>query len=41
VLGLVDGQRSLGEILDGARLHGSDGVRIAASLLRAGILRVV
>jgi hypothetical protein len=41
VLGLVDGQRSLGEILDGARLHGSDGVRIAASLMRAGILRVV
>jgi hypothetical protein len=41
VLGLVDGQRSLQEILDGARLHGADGVRIAASLLRAGILRVV
>jgi hypothetical protein len=41
VLSLVDGQRSLQEILDGARLHGADGVRIAASLLRAGILRVV
>jgi hypothetical protein len=40
VIGLVDGVRSLGQILDGARLHG-DGLRIAASLLRAGIIRVV
>jgi hypothetical protein len=41
VLGLVDGQRTLAQILDGARLHGADGIRIAASLMRAGILRVV
>lgn len=41
VLALVDGRRSLEQILDGARLRGSEGLRIAASLLRAGILRVV
>jgi hypothetical protein len=41
VLALVDGQRTLEEVLAGARLHGADGLRIAASLLRAGILRVV
>ena len=40
VIGLVDGVRSLGQILDAARLHG-DGLRIAASLLRSGIIRVV
>jgi hypothetical protein len=40
VITLVDGVRTLGQILDGARLHG-DGLRIAASLLRAGIIRVV
>jgi hypothetical protein len=39
-IALVDGARSVGQILDGARLHG-DGLRIAASLLRAGIIRVV
>jgi hypothetical protein len=41
VLNLVDGVRSLAQILDGARLHAGDGLRIAASLLRAGIIRVV
>jgi len=41
VLALVDGRRSLEEILDAANLRGTDGVRIAASLLRAGIIRVV
>jgi len=40
VIGLVDGVRSLSQILDAARLHG-DGLRIAASLLRSGIIRVV
>jgi len=40
LIGLVDGARSLGQILDAARLHG-DGLRIAASLLRSGIIRVV
>ncbi|HVU49953.1 MAG TPA: hypothetical protein VHL80_04660 [Polyangia bacterium] len=39
-IGLVDGVRSVGQILDAARLHG-EGLRIAASLLRAGIIRVV
>lgn len=41
VIGLVDGQRSLSEILDHARLPANDRLRIAASLLRAGIIRVV
>ena len=41
VLALVDGQRTLDQILDGARLHAADALRIAASLLRAGIIRVV
>jgi hypothetical protein len=41
VLHQVDGVRSLAQILDGARLHAGDGLRIAASLLRAGIIRVV
>jgi hypothetical protein len=41
VLALVDGRRTLAEILDGARLPAADRLRIAASLLRAGILRVV
>jgi hypothetical protein len=41
VLTLVDGVRSLAQILDGARLHAGDGLRVAASLLRAGIIRVV
>jgi hypothetical protein len=41
VLAQVDGARSLAEILDAARLHAIDGLRIAASLLRAGIIRVV
>jgi hypothetical protein len=40
VLTQVDGVRSLAQILDAARLH-ADGLRIAASLLRAGIIRVV
>jgi hypothetical protein len=39
-IALVDGVRSLSQILDAARLHG-DGLRIAASLLRGGIIRVV
>jgi len=41
VLALVDGVRTLDQILDGARIHASDALRIAASLLRAGIIRVV
>jgi hypothetical protein len=41
VLAQVDGVRTLAQILDGARLHATDGLRIAASLLRAGIIRVV
>jgi hypothetical protein len=41
VLAQVDGTRSLAQILDAARLHAGDGLRIAASLLRAGIIRVV
>jgi hypothetical protein len=41
VLALVDGVRSLDQILDAARLHAHDGIRVVASLLRAGILRVV
>jgi hypothetical protein len=41
VLALVDGTRSLAQVLDGARLHAGDALRIAASLLRAGIIRVV
>jgi hypothetical protein len=40
VLALVDGRRSVAQIIDGARLH-ADGLRIAASLLRSGIIRVV
>ncbi len=41
VLAQVDGARSLAQILDATRLHAIDGLRIAASLLRAGIIRVV
>jgi len=41
VLALVDGVRTLDQILDAARLHAHDGMRVIASLLRAGILRVV
>jgi len=41
VLAQVDGARSLAQILDATRLHATDGLRIAASLLRAGIIRVV
>jgi hypothetical protein len=41
VLAQVDGARTLAQILDAARLHAADGLRIAASLLRAGIIRVV
>ncbi len=41
VLALVDGVRTLDQILDGARIHASDALRIAASLIRAGIIRVV
>jgi hypothetical protein len=41
VIGLVDGRRALSEILDAARLPAHDRLRIAASLLRAGIIRVV
>jgi hypothetical protein len=43
-LSQVDGVRSLAQIFDAARLHASgtsEGLRIAASLLRAGIIRVV
>jgi hypothetical protein len=41
VLAQVDGIRTLADILDGAHLHASEGLRVAASLLRAGIIRVV
>jgi hypothetical protein len=41
VIALVDGRRTLAEVLDGARLPAADRLRIAASLLRAGIIRVV
>jgi hypothetical protein len=40
VLALVDGVRTLAQILDGARLH-ADGLRIAAALMREGIIRTV
>jgi hypothetical protein len=41
VIALVDGQRTLAEVLDAARLHASDGLRIAAALMREGIIRTV
>jgi hypothetical protein len=41
VITLVDGRRTLAEVLDSARLPATDRLRIAASLLRAGIIRVV
>jgi hypothetical protein len=41
VITLVDGRRTMSEVLDAARLPAHDRLRIAASLLRAGIIRVV
>jgi hypothetical protein len=41
VIALVDGQRSLGQILDAARLVGTDGLRVLATLMRENIMRVV
>ena len=41
VIAQVDGRRTLAQVLDGARLPAADRLRIAASLLRAGIIRVV
>jgi hypothetical protein len=41
VLAQVDGVRSLAQVLDGARLHTGEALRVAASLMRTGILRVV
>jgi hypothetical protein len=41
ILALVDGKRSLAQILDAARLSGTDGLRIVSSLMRENIVRVV
>jgi hypothetical protein len=41
VIAQIDGVRTLDQVLDGARIHASDALRIAASLIRAGIIRVV
>jgi len=41
LLGRIDGIRSLDEIFDGARVPAADALRITASLLRAGVIRVV
>jgi hypothetical protein len=41
VIAQVDGVRSLSEVLDGAHIHATDALRVAASLLRAGVIRVV
>ncbi|HVZ72400.1 MAG TPA: hypothetical protein VHJ20_08490 [Polyangia bacterium] len=41
VIALVDGQRSLAQILDAARLHATDGLRVLALLMRENIIRVV
>jgi hypothetical protein len=41
VIALIDGVRTLDQVLDAAHIHASDALRIAASLMRAGIIRVV
>jgi len=41
VVARVDGVRTLDQILDGARIPATDALRVAASLLQAGIIRVV
>jgi hypothetical protein len=41
VLARVDGKSTLDQIFDGARIPASDALRVAASLLRAGLIRVV
>jgi hypothetical protein len=41
IIALVDGKRSLGQILDAAHLVGTDGLRVLATLMRENILRVV
>jgi hypothetical protein len=41
VVARVDGVRTLDQILDGAHIPAADALRVAASLLQAGIIRVV
>jgi hypothetical protein len=41
VVARVDGRHTLDQILDGARIPASDALRVAASLIRAGIIRMV
>jgi hypothetical protein len=41
VVARVDGVSTLDQILDGARIPAADALRVAASLLQAGIIRVV
>jgi hypothetical protein len=41
VLGRVDGARTLGQIFDDARIPAFDALRLAARLIRDGVLRVV
>ncbi|MDB4980463.1 MAG: hypothetical protein JWM82_1215 [Myxococcales bacterium] len=41
VLSLVDGKRNLAQILDAARLSGTEGLRVLATLMRENIVRVV
>jgi hypothetical protein len=41
VLARIDGQSTLDQIFDGARIPASDALRVAAALLRDGLIRVV
>jgi hypothetical protein len=41
MIGCIDGIRSLDQIFDGARVPSADALRITASLMRAGVIRVV
>jgi hypothetical protein len=41
VLARIDGKSSLDQVFDGARIPAADALRIAAALLRAGLIRVV
>jgi len=41
MIGCIDGIRSLDQIFDGARMPSADALRITASLMRAGVIRVV
>jgi hypothetical protein len=41
VIARVDGTHTLDQILDGARIPASDALRVTASLIRAGIIRLV